>query len=325
MSALSSPTNRTPFILYISSIQLQAVFHIDFLRASLVDKPMYLSIILTVLIACAISIFQRSNYSDVLDYKSKDYGSTDGQAVILIPGLDGATAFFTDIAPELTAKGLHIVLFHLPLFSNEMKAEEYTFSYIANQLREVLDELGLQQATLVGESFGGIVAQHFALEYPDRVSKMVLLSSLAKTELPPEVQWKLDYLMPIITSFGQAFPHFAQFLFAQIHVDDVVEPFEPRFVRQLFIKEASFAHFHSVMARIRLASTLDITHRVPSIQTPTLVVYGQDDHFTKDASLQLHRLLPHSELRSLPGGHLAHVTAPKEFARLVADYVAKDT
>lgn len=282
---------------------------------------MYWPIVLVTIIASIVSVYQRSNYSDALDHRYKSYGNTEGRAVVLIPGLDGAAAFFGDIVPELTAAGHHVVVFHLPLLADSESMDDYTFAYIATELAAVLEELHLQQVMLVGESFGGIVAQHFALQYPKQVSKMVLLSSLAKTELPPEVQWKLDYLMPVITAFGQWFPHFAQFLFAQIHVDDVVEPFESHFVKQLFIKEASFAHFHSVMARIKLASTLDITARVPGIQAPTLVVYGQQDHFTKEASMQLHRLLPHSELRSLPGGHLAHVTAPKEFARLVSDSV----
>jgi len=53
-----------------------------------------------------------------------------------------------------------------------------------------------------GESFGGIIGQHVAFNYPDIVDKLVVLSSLAKTELPPEIQWKLDYLFPIINNLG---------------------------------------------------------------------------------------------------------------------------
>jgi hypothetical protein len=59
---------------------------------------------------------------------------------------------------------------------------------------------------------------------------------------------------------------FAQWLFAQFHVDDIMEPTEPRFVRQLFLKEASYAHFYSVMARIKLVSRLDIVEQVKVIR-----------------------------------------------------------
>lgn len=270
-----------------------------------------------------LSRYQLENYSDILESRYTVYGeSLNKPAVVLIPGLDGATAFFSDISPELTPD-FQVVVFNLPLHPRNA-TESYSFGSINNELQQVLNELNLKDVTLVGESFGGIVAQHFALDHPDKVNKMVLLSSLAKTELPPEIQFKLDYLIPVIATFGSYFPHFAQLLFAQIHVDDVVEPFEARSVRQLFLKEASFAHFFSVLARIKLAATLDIAARVPRIQTPTLVVYGEDDHFTKKDSFQLHSLLPRSELKSLPGGHLAHLTSPKQFARFVKEFAAKE-
>lgn len=267
-----------------------------------------------------LSEYQLQHYSDVLDSRFKIYGEGENKpAVVLIPGLDGATAFFSDITPNLTPY-YQVVVFNLPLHARNA-SEEYSFAHINSELVSMLDKLNLSEVSLVGESFGGIVAQHFALEHPQRLTSMILLSSLTKTELPPEIQFKLDYLMPVISTFGSYFPHFAQLLFAQIHVDDVVEPFEPSFVRQMFLKEASFAHFFSVLARIRLASTLDIAAQVPNIQTPTLVVYGESDHFTKKDSFQLHSLLPRSEMKSLPGGHLAHIASPKQFVQMVRDFV----
>jgi pimeloyl-ACP methyl ester carboxylesterase len=76
-----------------------------------------------------------------------------------------------------------------------------------------------------------------------------------------------------------------------------------------------------VLQRIRIVTKLDLLPRLPQITHPTRVVYGADDHFTKDQSLELHRLLPNSELLSLPGGHLAHVTSPKEFASIILTFM----
>jgi pimeloyl-ACP methyl ester carboxylesterase len=270
-----------------------------------------------------LSEYQLSHYSDVLDSKFKNYarGPVEKPTVVFVPGLDGATAFFTDIVPELTPTH-HVVIFNLPL--QDRKASiDYSFEYITMELLSVLDELNLPKVSLVGESFGGIIAEHFAITHPTRLNKLVLISSLVKTELPPEIQFKLDYLMPIISTFGTYFPHFAQLLFALIHVTDVVEQFESNFVRHLFLKEASFAHFFSVLARVKLAAKLDLVSQIPLIQTPALVVYGEDDHFTKKDSLQLHGLLPNSVLRGLPGGHLAHVTSPQLFAEIVKDFIAE--
>ena len=194
---------------------------------------------------------------------------------------------------------------------------------MAQELKSVIDEIGLQQIHLVGESFGGVVAQHFTLQYPSSVKSLALLSSLAKTSLPPEIQWKLDHLLPIVATLGNYFPVFAQYLFANIHVEDVLEPHEPQFAKQLFIKEASAAHFYSVMSRIKIISKLDIADEVKAIEAPTLLIYGDDDHFTKKDSIALNSLIPNSELVSMPGGHLPHVTSPLLFANIIKNFIER--
>lgn len=202
-----------------------------------------------------------------------------------------------------------------------MLEKDYTFTYISDQLKDVIDELNLSKVSVVGESFGGIVAQQFTIDYPTFVSKLVVLSSLAKTELPPDIQWKLDYLLPVILNIGQFAPSLAQMLFAYIHVYDVVEADEPNYVKQLFIKEASFAHFFSVMSRIKIASKLDIVSSVRTIKVPTLILYGTEDHFTKRDSFRLHTLIQSSQLQGIPGGHLCHITSPKLFSEHVDRFI----
>jgi pimeloyl-ACP methyl ester carboxylesterase len=87
--------------------------------------------------------------------------------------------------------------------------------------------------------------------------------------------------------------------------------------------EAMFAHFHSVMARIDIAYKLDIVEKVQRITAPTLIVHGTDDHFTKKDSYALYKLISNSELQSLPGGHLPHVTSPKKFAHIITEFVSR--
>lgn len=267
-----------------------------------------------------LSQWQITNYMDEMPRKYRTYGNPEYPPVVVIPGLDGAVNFFADVIPELSVNH-YVVVFELPYRTRNMREDVYTFRYISLELKKIIGVLKLDKVDIVGESFGGIIAQHFALEYPYNVNKLVLLSSIAKTVLPPEIQFKLDYLLPIISGLGNYFPAIAQMLFAQIHVYDVVEPSEPEWVKQLFIKEASFAHFYSVMSRIKIVAKLDISNKVGRITAPSLVVYGEDDHFTKKGCLELHSLLPNSEIASLPGGHLPHVTSPLEFVHLVEEFL----
>lgn len=82
-------------------------------------------------------------------------------------------------------------------------------------------------------------------------------------------------------------------------------------------KEASWADHYSVMGRLSIVIPLDITERVKHLHHPTLIVYGSEDTFTAHSSADLTRLLPNAIAAPLPGGHLPHISAPKEFAALV--------
>jgi len=233
------------------------------------------------------------------------------------------------VIPELTTSH-RVVVFYLPLAPGPFDGastgggvgEDYSFDLIVTSLQSVLTELNLPTVHLVGESFGGAVAQHFTLQHPDNVASLSIVSSLCHTEVTPIVQFKLNFLLPVVSAIGNAFPGLAQHLFATFHVDDVVEKFEPSWMRDFFVKEAGWAHHYSVLARIKIILRLDICEQVESIQQRTLVVYGEHDNFTKHGSLELLEHLPRAEPHALPGGHLPHLTSPKPFSEALLAFLA---
>jgi pimeloyl-ACP methyl ester carboxylesterase len=253
------------------------------------------------------------------------YGDRAKPPLILIPGLDGCTVFFQGVVPELV-RDFFVVVYELPLYNGQ----NYTFSYLASDVASALDELDIERASIIGESFGGVVAQHVALEHSERVEALVLLSSLAKTELTAVVKFKLHVLLPVVELLGRAFPGIAQTIFAKVHASDVVEASEPAWARSLFVKEASWAHHASVMRRIKIVAALDIDDRVPSIAVPVLLIRGAEDTFTGHTTARLRALLQSRgqvrtfpggavDVVTLPGGHLPHVTSSDLFARAVRD------
>lgn len=255
----------------------------------------------------------------------------------------------------------------------------YTLEFIADELQAVLEEVlvgkrerqqrakrwmgkaGTTKVHMVGESFGGVVLQHFANRHGlEWLKSATFISSLCRTELNWTVFLKATFVLPVVRLLGSALPGLAQRLFAFFHADDVVEAFEPPWMRDFFVKEASWAHHHSVMARIGQVIALDMCTATEAAAAwtgatmrssgggggvtrkhveersgrpvPALVVYGNDDNFTKNGSLELHHRIakasiagrlprgprgarPTVELLGLPGGHLPHVTRPREFAQ----------
>jgi hypothetical protein len=169
-----------------------------------------LALLATHLLSSHLSSYNITHHLSYSSYREYGLPSITRPSIIIIPGLDGITAFFDEIIPELSAAEYHVVVYHLPLYSS---AQEYSFESIARTLRDILEELNLFQVVLVGESFGGAVAQYFAFYYPIYIDRLILLSSMAHVTLPAEVAWKANFLLPPLASLGRWIPALAQVVF----------------------------------------------------------------------------------------------------------------
>ena len=101
-----------------------------------------------------------------------------GPNLVLIHGLAANRAFwFPRIAPEL-AKRFTVIAYDLRGHGySDMPASGYTSADMATDLYLLLERLGARRAHLVGHSFGGVVALHFASRHPERVETVTLADS----------------------------------------------------------------------------------------------------------------------------------------------------
>jgi pimeloyl-ACP methyl ester carboxylesterase len=243
-------------------------------------------------------------------FRCRVYG--EGEPLVLIPGLDGLTEFFSDLVPEL-ARHYRVVLYELPLRAEaDARGLAYTFEYLAQDLGETLDEVGVADAHVVGESFGGVVAQMFALTAPARLRSLTLISSAPHFDVSAKNRFLLK-LMPLSPMW----------LFARIHLADVCLKDDPAWAKRLFVKGASYADHASVMARARIVSRVDLRERVAQLRCPMLLVVGSRDAFTGAASLDLGRRVPHARMVTIEGGHLCHMTNPKAFLGALMPFLAE--
>jgi aminoacrylate hydrolase len=244
-------------------------------------------------------------------FRYKDFG--DGPPVVIIPGLDGLTEFFADITPQLTPRH-RVIVYYLPLLAEaEATGVPYTLDFIADDLRTVLDQLGIDKPHIIGESFGGAVAQTFVLAHPEMVDRLILISTCARFELPVRTQWVLRLQ-----------PYMPQALFARLHVNDVCERHDPQWAKEVFVRGAAWADHQSVLARGACLMTFDTRDRMGEIACPTMVVIGGADHMTGKASRETAELIPGCEVVTVPnGGHLCHMVDPDIFSKAALDFLGR--
>ncbi|MBM3730943.1 MAG: alpha/beta fold hydrolase [Actinobacteria bacterium] len=181
----------------------------------------------------------------------------------------------------------------------------FTMQQYAQDSAELLDHVGWKSCIIVGISFGGMVAQEFAVTHPERVEKLVLLCTAAGGVA------------------GASYPlHEDVHLDPAARADKQIPIFDTRFTPDHLAKDA-FAAALAKMLRdrehvpksdeVRRGEVLqlearrhhDVAGRLGRITCPTLVMAGKYDGIAPVANCQaIADRIPNSELRIYDGGHL---------------------
>lgn len=100
------------------------------------------------------------------------------QTVVLIHGMfSNLSIYYFNIAPIL-AQHFHVVMYDLKSHGmSERFTDGYDLENMSSDLIGLMDHLHLQKVHLVGYSFGGLIALKTALQYPDRISQLVVMEA----------------------------------------------------------------------------------------------------------------------------------------------------
>lgn len=250
-----------------------------------------------------------------------------GPAVVLVHGLPSNIGDWADLPERLASRGLRVVAYDRVGFGLSSRPEpepgRYTYASNARELGGLLDALGIQKATLVGWSYGGGVVIRLASEQPDRVERLVLLSSVG-----PATDDDTDPIDFVLSS-----PYLLEWVAGMRPLARVMTS---GMVADAFSGEAAVppGWVERTRAMLALPGTLrslameNARHReVPlepgRVRAPTLVVCGSADARTPLAgSQQLASQIAGARLEVVIGGsHMLPATHAEELARVVTDFV----
>jgi pimeloyl-ACP methyl ester carboxylesterase len=107
-----------------------------------------------------------------------DWGG-DGPAILFLAGMGGTAHIYDDLAPRLLDRFRVVALTRRGhgVSSHAVDTSTYTLDPLTDDIRIVLDSLGIRRVSLVGHSIGGAEITRFAARWPDRVEKLVYLDS----------------------------------------------------------------------------------------------------------------------------------------------------
>ena len=215
------------------------------------------------------------------------------------------------VAPDLVGFG----------FTERPEGERYDMDTWVGQVVGLLDALGLERASVVGNSFGGALALRLAARHPDRVERLVLMGSVG---VPFTITDGLDRVWGYQPSVESMLDLIGLFAHSRELVTDELAEVRYRASIEPGFQESFAAMFPAPRQRwvdAMASSEADIR----AIAHDTLIIHGRDDLVIPlDNSLTLHHWISRSQLHVFGNcGHWAQIEHNRRFNQLVSNFLAE--
>jgi 2,6-dioxo-6-phenylhexa-3-enoate hydrolase len=265
-----------------------------------------------------------SKYAQVGDFRLHYNEAGTGPAVVMLhgggPGASGWSNFQRNVGPF--SERHRTLLVDMPGFgkSDSVVVTEPRSQLTARAVCGLLDSLRIERASFVGNSMGGAASINFAIDFPDRVDKLVVMGSAGAGQslfvpMPTEGIKVLNQVFDNPTADGM------------------------RRLIQLMVYDASFLTEELLEGRLQAAlnpghlearkksssAQRNFAAELGNIKAKTLIIWGRDDRVVPlDTGLRLLWSIPGAQMHVFGNcGHWAQFEHAEEFNRLVVDFLAQ--
>ncbi len=245
----------------------------------------------------------------------RDQGS--GPTLLLLHGFGSSLHTWDGWVAEL-GDAFRLVRLDLPGFglTGPFPQPDYRAERYVELLDAFLDQLGITRCSIAGNSMGGFFAWRYALDHPGRVDKLVLIDAGGYPEMPGGSTIKVARV-PVVKDLMTTLT--PRFLFVralrEAYADD--SKITPELVDRHFRLALRAGNRQALVDRLAADGEFLQAARIPEVQAPTLVMWGEDDIWIPVRfAHRFHADLPSSELVLYPGiGHVPMEEAPERTAR----------
>ncbi|MFT6369119.1 MAG: 2-hydroxy-6-oxonona-2,4-dienedioate hydrolase [Maribacter sp.] len=234
----------------------------------------------------------------------------EGIPIIILHGLMGGLSNFHGVTDYFPKKGYKVLVPELPIY--DMPMLQTNVKNFAKYVEQFIKFKKLKDVILLGNSLGGHIGLLHTKMYPDLVKALVITGSSGLYE----------------SAMGDGYPKRGDYEFIKKKAQDVF--YDPEVATKEIVDEV----FATVNDRIKLVKTLAIAKSairhnmaqdLPSMTTPTCIIWGENDAVTPpDVAKLFHELLPDSDLHWIKEcGHAPMMEHPQQFNDLLDAWFQK--
>jgi 3-oxoadipate enol-lactonase len=248
----------------------------------------------------------------------------EGTPLALISGLGYPLWQWHLMVPYLEKHFQVITFDNRGVGQTDKPAGPYTASMLAKDLEGLLDSLGIDRSVVMGHSMGGFIAQAMALEYPERVSKLILASTNfggpRHVPVTPEAMAVLsDVKTDPLTRLRNGIVISTAPGFAERQPDLIQKWLDWRVANPLDI--AGYQAQLGIGVAL-LAEATAFENKLPNVSAPTLILFGVHDKVVPPANADLlAKQITGSKICILPdAGHFFPLEVPEEAAQVIIPF-----
>ncbi|OLP03938.1 2-hydroxy-6-ketonona-2,4-dienedioic acid hydrolase [Mycolicibacterium porcinum] len=261
-----------------------------------------------------------------------------GPVVVMLhgggPGASGVSNYGRNI--DALAEHFRVIVPDMPGYGRSTKGIDKAdpFGFLADMIRGLLDELGIETAHLIGNSYGGAAALRLALDTPHRVGKLVLMGpgGIGTTRALPTAG--LNSLLSYYAGAGPSREKLGTFIRNYLVYDGNSVPDELIDLRYRasidpeVVADPPLTRPSGPKA-LRTLWRMDLTRdsRLKNLQTPTLILWGRDDKVNRPSGgPMLLNAMPNAELvMTSHTGHWMQWERSALFNELVTEFLGPDS
>lgn len=239
-----------------------------------------------------------------------------GIPLLLIAGLGYDRRMWQQMVPELAHHFQVITFDNRGVGDTDKPSGAYTADMLAADTLGLLDQLGIEKTAIMGHSMGGFVAQAFALNYPQRLSHLIL--SATNFGGPHHIPISAEALHVLLDTTGDQIARLQRGIrvstatgFMERHPEVVEAWLEHR--RQNPLDMVAYQSQMAIGIGL-LSEVACFEQRLAAVQVPTLILFGEEDRVVPTGNAQLlSSKIPNSELLILArAGHFFPYEVPAQ-------------
>jgi len=246
-----------------------------------------------------------------------------GQPLIIIHGLFGSLDNWMTFAKTMS-ENHEVYLIDARNHGQSPHSNVFNIQVMADDLKEFIDENQLINSIILGHSMGGKIAMQFAINYPSKIDKLIVVDIAPKAypvhhELIIEGLQALDF--NVIKTRNAA--------------DEKLSAYIPEFsVRQFLLKNLYWKEKEQLGFRFNLEVIAKNIHHVgealvtngKSFNNPTLFVRGDKSNYILDSDMdEIQKIFPNSNLITIKdSGHWIHAEQPEAFLNTIEQFLKEN-